>query len=69
MAVFHLLLQENEAVQRIHAFVDVKGIRKRRLNVPIYSVDKKVTISIAVEQLIIEVWQQEKIVILKQKKR
>jgi hypothetical protein len=66
LAVSYLLFQRKEAIQRQGVFVNKRDIGKRRRGAQICGVDRKVTINVAVEQLMIAGLQRkERIVILR----
>jgi NifU-like protein involved in Fe-S cluster formation len=66
LAVSHLLLQRKEAVQRQGVFANKRHIGQGRHGARICGADRRVTINVAVEQLIIAgVQRKERIVILR----
>jgi len=59
LAVSHLLFQRKEAVQRQGVFANKRDIGKGRRGARICGVDRKVTINVAVEQLMIAGYQRK----------
>lgn len=59
LAVSHLLFQRKEAVQRQGVFANKRDIGKGRRGARICSVDRKVTINVAVEELMIAGYQRK----------
>jgi hypothetical protein len=64
LAVSHLLFQRKEAVQRQRVFANKRDIGKRRHGAQICGVDRKVTINVAVEQLMIAGIQRKKRIVI-----